>query len=287
MRGIDHTVCRAESYGAARKRKGRLTGSRPDSESGFEASAAAPDIPRNLHRLQMDLSHGTIVLWAFRAAHEHASKPSGDVMKRLSSALILLVALLCFAADARSDTARDHYAAGVAKAKKGDYDGALSEFDTAIKLDPSRAVAYFARGLTRQHKNDFSGAMADFSEAIELKPDYSDAYDGRGNARADQGDLEGAIADYGKAIELNPTNARPYSNRGRARLHKGDLNGALTDLNRAIQLSPTSVPPYLNRGVVKRKLGDLKGSNDDFAKAVELNPKAEDVLKASGYSLTR
>ncbi len=54
-----------------------------------------------------------------------------------SRVFVWLVALLCIGVDACTDKAADHYAAGVAKAKKGDYDGSLAEFDRFIKLDPA------------------------------------------------------------------------------------------------------------------------------------------------------
>src|SRR5438128_874676 len=103
-------------------------------------------------------------------------------MKRLSRVAILLVGLLCIAPDARCDSAKDHYADGVSKGEKGDFDGALSELDEAIKLDPNLAAAYFARGRARQSKSDLAGAIADYTKAIDLKPDYFQAYDSRGVA---------------------------------------------------------------------------------------------------------
>ena len=46
------------------------------------------------------------------------------------------------------------------------------------------------------------GALEDFNEAIRLKPDYALAYKNRGNARRAKGDVEGALQDYSEAIRL-------------------------------------------------------------------------------------
>ena len=98
-------------------------------------------------------------------------------MKLLSRVRTFLVALLLVTTAACGDAAKDYYAKGVAEAKKGDLDHALSDLDKAIELNPHHAAAYFTRGLARQSKNDSKGAVADYSKAIELKPEYSEAYD--------------------------------------------------------------------------------------------------------------
>ena len=48
------------------------------------------------------------------------------------------------------------------------------------------------------------GALADYDQAIRLNPAYVDAYNNRGVVRSDRGDADGAIADYDQAIRLNP-----------------------------------------------------------------------------------
>ncbi|HMD53908.1 MAG TPA: tetratricopeptide repeat protein, partial [Phycisphaerae bacterium] len=48
-------------------------------------------------------------------------------------------------------------------------------------------------------KGDFNGALADYNKAIELKPDYADAYIGRGGAEYKKSDPKGALTDYNKA----------------------------------------------------------------------------------------
>ena len=46
------------------------------------------------------------------------------------------------------------------------------------------------------------GALQDYNEAIRLKPDYALAFYNRGIARRDKGDVEGALQDYNEAIRL-------------------------------------------------------------------------------------
>src|SRR5437016_5567595 len=94
---------------------------------------------------------------------------------------------------------------------------------------PSSPGDYVNRGTAQYAKGDFDGAIADYDKAIALDRNYVVAYINRGNARDDKGDHDGAIADYDKAIALNPNEATAYYNRGIARRAKGDLDGAIAD----------------------------------------------------------
>ena len=58
-------------------------------------------------------------------------------------------------------SANDYVKSGYAKAKKGDLDGAIADFNRAIELDPKKAGAYTNRGSVRNAKGDLDGAIAD------------------------------------------------------------------------------------------------------------------------------
>src|SRR5437773_2071037 len=127
---------------------------------------------------------------------------------------------------------------GIEKAKNGDLDGAMADFDRAIELNPKDDAPYYNRAQAKRLKKDTAGAVADYTRAIELGSTNPAAYNNRGNARSENNDRDGAIADYTRAIELKPDYARAYYNRAVTKEAKGDASGAEADFKTAEKLDP-------------------------------------------------
>jgi tetratricopeptide (TPR) repeat protein len=175
---------------------------------------------------------------------------------------------------------------GIEKAKNGDLDGAIADFNRAAELNPKDDAPYYNRAQTKRLKNDTAGAIADYTKAIELGSTNPAAYNNRGNARAENKDRDGAIADYTRAIELKPDYARASYNRAMLKKEKGDKAGADADFKRAQKLDPglasegsgpgskdESDADLVERGAEKGQKGDLDGAIADFDRAIELDPK--------------
>jgi tetratricopeptide (TPR) repeat protein len=190
-------------------------------------------------------------------------------------------------APAASDASDDDLVnRGIEKAKNGDLDGAIADFNRAAELDPKNDAPYYNRAQAKRLKNDTAGAIADYTKAIELGSTNPAAYNNRGNARAETKDREGAIADYTRAIELKPDYARAYYNRAMLKKEKGDKAGADADFKRAQKLDPGLVgeepdaesknesdEDLVERGAEKGKKGNLDGAIADFDRAIEVDPK--------------
>ncbi len=98
--------------------------------------------------------------------------------------------------------AKDYYNQGNAKYDLKDYQGAIADFNQAIKLDPNFASAYFNRGLAKYELKDYEGEIADYNMAIKLDSNYANAYNNRGVAHKNLGNKTQAISDFQKAAEL-------------------------------------------------------------------------------------
>ena len=161
---------------------------------------------------------------------------------------------------------------GVARQDKGDLDGAIQDYNEAIRLKPDYAIAFLSRGTARRVKGDLDGAIQDDNQAIRLKPDDANSFGERGIARRAKGDVEGAVRDFSEAIRLKPNDARVFVYRGEARLAKSDIDGAIQDFNAAISLKSDYAESFSDRGVARQNKGDLDGAIQDYSQAIRFKP---------------
>jgi len=158
----------------------------------------------------------------------------------------------------------------VAPDAREDYERALRDISSAIKLEPENAQSYAMRGRVKVALADKSGALADCNKAIALSP-TSNNYRIRAFVKCVARDYEGALRDYAKAIELN-ANSSNYYIRAIVRHQLRDHEGALQDFTKAIELEPSNGDWYGYRAGMKVALKDYQGALQDYAKAIELEP---------------
>ncbi len=85
---------------------------------------------------------------------------------------------------------------GDIKSKRGDLEGAITDYNHVIKLDPNDAVAYNNRGIAKSNKGDLEGAITDYNHAIKLDPNDAAAYANRCLAYKRLGKLEEFERDF-------------------------------------------------------------------------------------------
>lgn len=95
---------------------------------------------------------------------------------------------------------------------------------------------FFYRGVDKVERGNYQGAMVNFDQALRLKPNFAEAYYNRGLARSHLRNLQGAIADHNQVIRINPSLAEAHGNRGLIRYRLGNQRGAIADLQKAAQL---------------------------------------------------
>lgn len=93
-----------------------------------------------------------------------------------------------------------------------EYDRAIKDLNSAVKLDPQFVAAYLNRGDLHAERKEYQRALEDFSSAIRIKSDYADAYTNR-VLQLTTGAIDLAIADFDRALSLDQTNFAPYFNR--------------------------------------------------------------------------
>ena len=193
-----------------------------------------------------------------------------DTFKRVASSLNVDLGSPTPAATAVGLTADDLFITAGNKSQKGDYRGAIVDYDKAIALNPQFDEIYFRRGIARTLIKDWQGAEADYTRAIATKPTYAEAYLHRGSTRNTLNNWRGAKSDFDIALALNPNSLPAYIGRGVALCELNDCKSGLNDYNRAIALNPTYAEAYTHRGFAYYRSGNRQGAIDNYMAAAEL-----------------
>ena len=118
----------------------------------------------------------------------------------------------------------------------------------SLSVGLGEAEIVYNRGVYLQLQEQQEGAISQFDEAIQLDPRHVAAYNNRGIAYQNLGQYDRAIRDYDEAIRLNPQNTMTYNNRGSVYHTLGQHRRAIQDYDEAIRLSPQLAAAYNNRG---------------------------------------
>jgi len=123
---------------------------------------------------------------------------------------------------------------------RGALDEAVEQFQAAVAVRPTDAVANNALGGALLAKGDLSGAVGRFNTALASQPDYFDAHYNLGNALAAEGDFSGATQQFGDAVRLNPGDANAQANLGTALVQLGRLSEAKSHYEMALRIDPAN-----------------------------------------------
>lgn len=91
----------------------------------------------------------------------------------------------------------------------GEFDFALSDYNSAIKIDPEFATAYYRRGILYKRTEQLKKAEEDFLKALELNEEDYDAMIELGFIRIQAGKKD-AIKYFNKAIKVKPSSDNYY-----------------------------------------------------------------------------
>ncbi len=164
---------------------------------------------------------------------------------------------------------------GVVRADIGEHVSAISDYDIAIWLDPTDAIAYYNRGCAKKKlvptDNDVKGHL--FRKIFGFEYEYDSILrevDNNNNSR--RAAYEAVIVDFDAVIRLKPDFVDVYLKRGEAKEKLFQYADAVSDYDIVLRLNPSCFYTYCNRGHVKIRLRKYASAILDFDAAIHLNP---------------
>ncbi len=134
---------------------------------------------------------------------------------------------------------------GEAYMQIGDYQKALSDFDSALEIDGMNAVAFYDRSLLNARLENYDAALTDINNALaaqSMKPsevlNLRDLYAKRGQLNLWLKNWQGAVADYTNSLARTEgsISANVYAERAEAYTALGEYENAINDYTSAVRI---------------------------------------------------
>lgn len=132
------------------------------------------------------------------------------------------------------------------------------------------AQDYYQQGLAKAKAGDYRGAIADFDLALIATPEWAEVYYRRGLAYFDAGEILTAVSDYTQALNIDSHHRDCSYARALARLTLKNFPGALEDIDRAILFGRDYAPAYQLKGLVCKKLAQYPAAIAAYKMAANL-----------------
>ena len=151
---------------------------------------------------------------------------------------------------------------------KGDTDRAITEFQSALKLDDSFVLAHYDLGAAYQSQGLTNQAIQEYEKATALNPFFPEGNSNLGGYyfRTQKYDL--AVKHFKQAIEAYPNFIQAHSNLGAVLNKLNRSEEAIPHLEKAIHLDPEFGVAYFNLGNAYINQGNLVEARKAYDLAV-------------------
>ncbi|MGD9542666.1 MAG: PrsW family glutamic-type intramembrane protease [Methylocystis sp.] len=171
---------------------------------------------------------------------------------------------------------------GASFANVGAIDRAISNFNTALKLESDLLVAYQARAEAYSIMQDYDRAITELERAVQLHPNNAVAYASLAQLYGTKHDYARALQAFDRAVELDAQNPEIYIARGLALNATGDANGAWRDADRALELKPKLAAAHALRAQIHTSRDEASQAISEYGEAIGIDSKNAGAYFARG-----
>lgn len=172
--------------------------------------------------------------------------------------MAFLIVVLCI--NTLGQNARKYYKAGTEFVDNLKYEDAITQFNSAIELDPSAPDFYYARGQVYEKLLKYSEAKSDYEKALVFSPKDLEILVSLGAIANKTGNYEEALKLLNQVSGIDKRNSKVYPEKIITLIGLEMYDQALKVSDTAILINDTP-KEYYYRGVIYRKL-----NNDNLAK---------------------
>jgi len=194
-------------------------------------------------------------------------------------------ALFRHALDVTENNDGAHNGLGIALDQKGQMDGAIRQFEEAIRLKPRYSSAHCNLGIALNKNGQVDEAIREFREAIRLKPNQVGAHYGLGIVLDGKGQMDEAIRQLEEAIRLKPDYAEAHNELGIALGRKGQMDEAIRQFQEAVRLKLDYAEAQFNLGLALGLRGETAEAIRHFEAALKARPGYPEAHNYLGSAL--
>jgi len=184
----------------------------------------------------------------------------------------------------------ERFRIGFAAETRGDWAAARPEFERILALHPNEprgSTAHYDLGIALVNLHDYSLAITEFESAIKLDPDFLAARANLVTVNLLSDDLAAARKSADELIARAPESARARYVRGLAALRAGDAAGAARDFGALLERDPAYSVAHYDLALAEIDLGRFDDAERELRTALALSPQYTRARFALGTVLLR
>ena len=178
-----------------------------------------------------------------------------------------------------------HYFRGTSALRRGDARGALDAFLLALDAKPDSARNVFSAGLAQIELGNKRAAEARMRQAIALDPNYREPHFNLALILAERGDHEAAEHHFGRAAEIDSADFEASARRADALTRLGRVDEAIEVLNQVLASEPAMPVALLTLGAAHQTAGELELARAKLQEVLAAAPGAPRERAEAHYRL--
>jgi tetratricopeptide (TPR) repeat protein len=179
------------------------------------------------------------------------------------------------------DYSQAHFSLGNVYLKQDRLDLALTEYDSALAMNPKLSRAHLNRGMIFFRKGDYQEAEKEFMAELQLNPDEAKAYNNLSSLYLGQGLYDKAEEMAKRAIELDSRYANAYMNLASVYWETGMTEKAKRTLSEGL----SNVQPFLEGELLLGEIYQTEAKLDSAKEIFERITRPPDAPRDVAYDL--